>query len=138
MNAVIRGLSLALLLICTITSHAEGFRLAPFVPIAAQPRTVVQGDFNDDHLNDLAVLTQTEVQILLSSSNGAYQEAAVYPLASRVTALVVVDVNNDGKLDLALATANTEVLIATILPGNGDGTFGSAIDSIGSIPTNFL
>lgn len=81
---------------------------------------LASGDFNQDGKMDLAV-SGPGVYILLGNGDGSFQTAVQY--GTGVSAgLAVGDFNGDGKLDIF-------DLGVGVLPGNGDGTFGSAIPS---------
>src|SRR5205814_38639 len=54
---------------------------------------------------------------------GSFTAGNTYSLASTGSAIIVGDFTNDGKLDLAVLENNGTV---AVLPGNGDGTFGTA------------
>src|SRR5262249_529556 len=69
------------------------------------------------------------------NGNGTFQAPVTYSSipADRIPAGIVVgDFNGDGKLDLAVKDQKQagEVLEVTVFPGNGDGTFGTAIPAI--------
>jgi len=76
------------------------------------------------------------VSILLGDGNGAFALTPLSPFAtSGVTpvSLSVADFNRDGILDLAVANQSSNN--ASIYFGNGDGTFGAAVDyPIGASP----
>jgi glucose/arabinose dehydrogenase len=66
-----------------------------------------------------------------STSLGA---PSAFATGSRASAVVVVDLNGDGKLDLVTVNAGANTM--SVLPGNGDGTFQAAQSfATGSEPT---
>ena len=85
---------------------------------------LVAGDFNGDGHADLAVLVnsnfalkQYSVEILLGDGTGNFRVGGTYPVPAPAP-LIVADFEHSGRLDIAAGF--------TILPGNGDGTFGMA------------
>jgi len=93
------------------------------------PTFVAVGDFNGDHVLDLAVATRSEnlVSVLLGSRDGTFQPHVDYAAAGYANTVAVTDFNHDGKADLAVAGAGGGVV--GILEGNGDGTFQPAVGS---------
>ena len=74
------------------------------------------GDVNNDGIPDVVVGRQDgSAQIYLGTRTGALTPATLAGPGAQLVALA--DFNNDGNLDLATAVG--------VLPGNGDGTFGS-------------
>src|SRR5262249_31178696 len=57
-----------------------------------------------------------------ASSAVAFGQPTTYPVTGATAALAVADVTGDGKADVVVPTGTS----VTILPGNGDGTFGPA------------
>lgn len=88
------------------------------------------GDFNGDGKLDIA-LTGTgadgpennQITILLGNGDGTFTAPnnSTYTTGTYPQAIVVADLNGDGKLDLAIGNYGDSTL--TILLGNGDGTF---------------
>jgi hypothetical protein len=99
--------------------------------------TIVAGDFNGDGKVDLAFPTTpilntatTHVMVLLGNGDGTFQaplisNPGVFPY--RIDNLYLADFNLDGKPDLAINYFGFTQ--ATVLLGNGDGTFQPAITS---------
>ncbi len=89
------------------------------------PDSVAVGDFNGDHVLDLAVAAHPAavVSVLLGNGDGTFQPHVDYA-AGFAGAVAVVDVNQDGKVDLAVSGAGG---VVGILEGNGDGTFQPAV-----------
>jgi hypothetical protein len=91
------------------------------------------GDFNGDHVLDLAVTgfrragDKSGVLILLGNGDGTFREGLRYGAGPGAGSIAVADFNGDGKIDLAVGDTNntTDVGYVSILLGNGDGTFQS-------------
>jgi FG-GAP-like repeat len=88
---------------------------------------ITLGDFNGDHVIDIAVTNGGAAQevVFLGKGDGTFQGAMSSTGSSHLACAVAGDFNGDGKLDLALgcfvnAPDQGEVYI---LLGNGDGTF---------------
>lgn len=95
--------------------------------------SVAVGDFNMDGKLDLAVVNATtlNVSILLGNGEGTFQTAVNYPVGLVAFSLLVADFNGDGKLDLAVGDiTNNGPSNVSILLGNGDGTFQTAVSYI--------
>ena len=95
-----------------------------FLPIA-----LVAADFNGDGVEDLAVAMgccgdALGIAVLLGKGDGTFwPPATYYQTYFGALSLAVADFDGDGNLDLAVAAGS----IVSILPGNGDGTFGGPI-----------
>ncbi|MGA2355760.1 MAG: FG-GAP-like repeat-containing protein [Terriglobales bacterium] len=98
-------------------------------------------DVNGDGHPDLVVsnlcqvvnsnCAQGSVAVLLGNGDGTFQPPRAYASGDSLpSAVAVADLNGDGKLDVVLATAQTVSPYTTaisVLLGNGDGTFQSAV-----------
>jgi hypothetical protein len=103
---------------------------------SASPETIREEPGESDLLRifDLAIVNggpvggSGKVTILLGAGNGTFAAASASPTAWGETpsSIVAADFNGDGNLDLAIANGSTNAQLqatATILLGNGDGTF---------------
>jgi hypothetical protein len=102
------------------------------------PNGVATGDFNGDGILDLAVAnsgSDNNVSIFLGNGNGTFDPASTptVPADTTPAAVTVGDFNGDGKIDLAVANNGSDNV--SVLLGNGDGSFQSAINSsVGTHP----
>jgi FG-GAP-like repeat/Putative Ig domain len=99
----------------------------PYAAGVTDVAAVALGDFNGDNELDLAVTNPTDgtVSILLGNGDGTFQTPVAYTPGTastdQPTAVAAVDLNGDGKLDLAVTNLNAKTV--GILLGNGNGTF---------------
>ncbi|HMD41242.1 MAG TPA: FG-GAP-like repeat-containing protein [Candidatus Acidoferrum sp.] len=115
---------------------------SPFaLPNAATgPIAMVTADFNGDGKADLAIVDQNtnEVSILLGNGDGTFTQATNSPFAVGRTPVAIAtgDLNDDGHPDIAVLNQADNTV--SVLLGNGDGTFTSALSSplaTGQVPT---
>jgi hypothetical protein len=98
------------------------------------PYGITTGDFNGDGKTDIAVagFFTNSVSVYLGAGDGTFAAGQVISIGQGFTpnagqaatnpfAIVAGDFTGRGKLDLAVANFNGTL---SILPGNGDGTFG--------------
>ncbi len=112
--------------------------------ITGFPTSVVAGDFNNDGIIDLAVVsddgffTSSPVNILIGNGDGSFQPPIVTytPDQFGITAATVGDLNKDGILDLVLTNGGCSDCGSRgrIMYGNGNGTLrvGPSIGTEGS------
>jgi len=96
--------------------------------------SLAAADFNKDGKLDLAASDyRPGVSVLLGNGDGTFQPAALFPAGQELFGVATGDFNGDGNTDMAVADANcTEPPCSpgavSILLGNGDGTFQSAVN----------
>jgi hypothetical protein len=101
--------------------------------VAGSPNSLIAGDFNGDGKLDLAVACGFDqvISILIGNGDGTFKNAVNYPASGIPVAIDAGDFNNDGKLDLVFTYLTTQSEGVDVLLGNGDGTFGSPISTVG-------
>lgn len=99
------------------------FRTAGSYAVPGRPVSLVIGDFDGNHLSDLAVASYSDdaasVSILLGRRNGSFFEALNFDGGNGAQTLAVGDFNGDGHTDLAASAIRFDLMIYL---GNGDGT----------------
>lgn len=89
------------------------------------PRSLAAGDFNNDHCRDIAVVNAgtSTVGIFLGYGDGDFSSQTIYSLHmnSKPISIVTDDLNNDGRLDIVVANADTDDV--AVLLGYGNGKF---------------
>ncbi len=99
--------------------------------VNSYPYTLEMADFNADGNLDVVTAngaTSTSVSILLGNGSGGFAAFAPYTTGAQPYGVAVGDVNNDGKLDIVTANNGGGANSASILLGNGDGTFQAKTD----------
>jgi FG-GAP-like repeat/Bacterial Ig-like domain (group 3) len=105
-----------------------------------------QGDFNKDGKQDIIVVDQQlqRAVLMLGDGSGAFTSSGTNNTCSvgpNPTGVVAADLNNDGKLDIAIVNQGTTGVAGavTVCMGNGNGTFGSPSSyqaaDLGLVPT---
>ncbi len=115
---------------------------APVITQTANPLTVATGDFNGDGIEDVA--TVNTVTVFTGSGKGYLNAGKTFTSGLLGGNIAAGDVNGDGVLDLIVTRGPTsptpDNADVSVLLGNGDGTFRTAIASkvLGPAPSNTL
>ncbi len=143
----------ALTLLIALVAQAQQKGAAPSAGLSFEPAVtygsggyIAQGvaiaDLNGDHISDIVVENwwnpsdlHGAVGVLLGKGDGTFQPAVAYETAGTPTySVVLADVNGDGKIDIIVAscagnsgTCGSSDGVVSVLLGNGNGTFQSAI-----------
>jgi hypothetical protein len=83
------------------------------------------GDFNGDHILDVATVnyTSNNVSVLFGKGDGTFEPVVNYPVGTEPTAITVGDFNNDGSPDIAVADEIGQTVGILINNADGSGTF---------------
>ena len=93
-------------------------------PVAATARLIAHADLNGDGKEDLILAGETQhmreraIEILEGNGDGTFREGVTLELQNPIRAMVVADINGDGKPDLILLHPGLAVLLNTT-PGPG-------------------
>jgi hypothetical protein len=113
------------------------FSPAVSFPVGPNPQAVATADFNNDGRPDLVTANplDTTISVLLGDGLGGFGGARQFDSCAIAAgydraSLAIADFNEDGNVDVAVVnhvlTAEYDYYGAlTVMPGNGDGTFGA-------------
>ena len=94
---------------------------------------VASGDFNGDGDKDMAVMAGSSVEVLLANGSGGFTVGHTYTLPTTGSAIVVGHFISKTSIDIAVLTNGSVSPSVSpqvvVLPSNGDGTFGTEIDT---------
>jgi hypothetical protein len=107
------------------------FRQGATYVVASEADTIVAAHLRNASVLDLVVADRLsqDIYVLLGNGDGTFQAPVPYPTVGYPTSNVAVgDFNRDGKLDVIVCTdVIGSARYIEVLPGNGDGTFNSAV-----------
>jgi hypothetical protein len=112
------------------------FRIGGTYPFGAQMAYIAAQSLRQNGILDLVITDRlsNNVWVLLGNGNGTFQAAVPYPTPSPSSAVDIGDFTEAGHLDIVAITESASCECISVLPGNGDGTFGAAITTL--IPYN--
>lgn len=112
-------------LACCGAAAAKGLYPTQFIDTLNSPAAVVMADVNGDGKMDIVEIGSDQtIAVLLGKGDGTFDPPNAYYVtgtAATPEALVVADVNGDGKPDIIVV--NNAIATVSVLLGNGDGTF---------------
>ena len=124
------------LVVFSSTLAAEIFGpAATSFPVGGDPRAVAIGDFDDDGVPDLAVVSAGggTVSILLGDGVGGFSLPSDVPAGDQPAGLAIGDFDGDGDVDLAVTSVTGNSV--RVLLGDGKGGFAHASDfPVGKAP----
>ncbi len=109
-----------------LLNNGDGTLQAPLTfATGAYPASIAVADFNGDGIPDLVTTDSSHdtVRVLLGNGDGTFQTGRDLAAGSSVRSLAVADFNGDGIPDLAVTNDLLGGSTASILLGNGDGSF---------------
>jgi Bacterial Ig-like domain (group 3)/FG-GAP-like repeat len=132
-----------------------GFLSAIDIPAGGETENAaLSGDFNGDGKTDIAAEVYAynsttdsyyyAISVVLSNGDGTFKPAVLNTITDNCSALLVADVNGDGKSDLIVGHAGSTCGNLNTNPAfdvwlsNGDGTFTLSSNTNNTIPTNGL
>lgn len=88
------------------------------------------GDFNHDHILDVAVCnySSNNVSVLLGKGDGTFDAAVNYAVGTEPSAITVADLNGDGYPDIAVADEIGSTISILLNKADGTGTFNAAVN----------
>lgn len=104
-----------------------GFAAPVMYPAGNTPASLVADDFTGDGIPDIVVLEEGQnsspVWTLAGRGDGTFKAAVSTPTPTASGYLSYADFDHDGKLDLLIADQGSSTMV--LMPGKGDGTFGT-------------
>jgi FG-GAP-like repeat len=114
-----------------------GYHLPRSLPVGATARIVAHADLNGDGKEDLILAGETQharerpIEILEGNGDGTFREGVTIDLQTPTRAIVVADVNGDGKPDLILLHPGVDIFLNTTPHSGAPVSFGSEQSLVG-------
>ncbi len=119
-------------------TRSSNFTVPPSTPQAVSGGKVMKGDFNNDGILDLIStgLYSDGISIALGNGDGTFQTPVGYSAGAKPFGIGLADLNGDGNIDIVVSNYNPvqpNPGYMTVLLGNGDGTFQTAVTYNGGL-----
>ncbi len=113
--------------IYVLLGNGDGTFQSPVIVSSTSYGNLASADFNSDGKLDFVATTNGTVVMLLGNGDGSFQAPVTVPVnGANLSSIAVVDMNLDGMPDLIVLSGYSSS-VATVLLGNGDGTFQTPI-----------
>ena len=116
-----------------LLANGDGtFRLGATYAVAVQPFYASAASLRGNGILDLVVgdSLSDDVYVMLGNGDGTFESPVPYPTSGRPVDVGTGYFTGSGNLDIIALTGNgAECNCVEVLPGNGDGTFGAAINT---------
>jgi hypothetical protein len=99
------------------------------------PGRMASGDMNGDGNTDVVVICNAGFAVLLGGGDGTLRTPTLYLTDQLLSSVAIGDVDGDGKPDVAVKSAENDLVI---LLGLGDGTFGPPMAFGGGSQSGFV
>lgn len=114
------------------------FTLGASYAVGDEPLYAATASLRGNGILDLVVSAGgADVYVMLGNGDGTFQPPVAYPASGDPVMVGIGDFIGNGKLDIvALTQSGSDCNCVEVLPGNGDGTFGTAV--VTPVPYNIV